>query len=1006
MLEALNRMEEMRFVGMEFFGNRPADTHEASIDQVDLCELFVGIIGHRYGSGITEAEYRRARELRLPCFIYFMRDGAASAAHTDDDAARAARLSEFKRELMRAHTVKEVGGPGELAASATADLHNWVAARWVSLERAAAVPPARAAVTDVDRANIRRLLDRVEQDWIKGVLEASLHHRVRLELGLDWREDAVLHPWDRIVVAPDRPIRTLGDKESITGVFQAAQSTLLVLGEPGAGKTTTVLELARDLIGRARDSAAEPAPVVLALSTWRGEQARMADWIVAELGSRYQVPRRVALDWLENGRLVLVLDGLDEVAEERRAACVAAINAFEERFHPPGLAVTCRVAEYGALPAKLRLRSAICLQPLTAEQVRAYFRAAGPRLDSLNAALEQDEALRELARSPLLLSVMTMAWRDVPAGTAAPFMGRQRPEEVRRRLFGAYVTAMLNRRGKTGLAHSPERTEEWLAWLAQRMRENGLTLFALEHLQPSWLPGPRSQAGYMMLTRLLGVAGLLPPLLLWPMTAPASLACLVLVVVTGFAFGAVDFGFLRSPGAAANRGSRRFWTLLGTFVAIGGAWLVASRMVGLPDKEAGSLSTRGVLFLVMVIFAFCSAVDVRSLEIKPSDTLRWSWRLAVKRFGVGLVGVNVLVALAFLGVVVAFSVSDGVAATGGSLLGTEFYLGLALGVVAAAPVARRLWRSSRTFAVFAAVATVSLLVQLCGIAWHGSETGAVLMLILVAVAMFVGVFGGFVSGMVNPERGRRSGIWFWMRVPLAAFALGFGLMLIPGGVVLAESAKDPTVWTRVVGPALTVALGSGLVAFLRFGGFNGLQHGVLRWLLRRSGDLPPRVEEFLDQAANMALLQKVGFGYRFVHALLLDYFAGSRRGYAYALDLAPPRGPARNRVGDRPQVHARLHPPVAERRHGRADGRQLRLPRAGRARAAARHELRDLDRHRRGRHRHRGHDPVQGTRHRGARGLHRADRGRHRRAEADRVRARRGGTARVRRGAALNGDGP
>ena len=45
LMEALNRMEEMRFVGMEFFGNRPDDTHDASIDQVDQCEVFVGIIG-------------------------------------------------------------------------------------------------------------------------------------------------------------------------------------------------------------------------------------------------------------------------------------------------------------------------------------------------------------------------------------------------------------------------------------------------------------------------------------------------------------------------------------------------------------------------------------------------------------------------------------------------------------------------------------------------------------------------------------------------------------------------------------------------------------------------------------------------------------------------------------------------------------------------------------------------------------------------------------------------
>src|SRR5262245_57175090 len=90
LMDALNRMEEMRFVGMEFFGNRPDDTHDASIDQVDKCEVFVGIIGHRYGSGITEAEYRRARKLGLPCFVYFKRGEAPDPGLTDQDPALAA----------------------------------------------------------------------------------------------------------------------------------------------------------------------------------------------------------------------------------------------------------------------------------------------------------------------------------------------------------------------------------------------------------------------------------------------------------------------------------------------------------------------------------------------------------------------------------------------------------------------------------------------------------------------------------------------------------------------------------------------------------------------------------------------------------------------------------------------------------------------------------------------------------------------------------------------------
>src|SRR3954470_15349451 len=98
LMDALHRTEKMRFGGMEFFGNRPDDTHDASIDQVDQCEVFVGIIGHRYGSGITAAEYRRARALKLPCFVYLKRGEVVSPEQTDRDPALAATLGEFKQE--------------------------------------------------------------------------------------------------------------------------------------------------------------------------------------------------------------------------------------------------------------------------------------------------------------------------------------------------------------------------------------------------------------------------------------------------------------------------------------------------------------------------------------------------------------------------------------------------------------------------------------------------------------------------------------------------------------------------------------------------------------------------------------------------------------------------------------------------------------------------------------------------------------------------------------------
>ena len=881
LMEALNRMEEMRFVGMEFFGNRPDDTHDASIDQVDGCELLVGIIGFRYGSGITEAEYRRARALGLPCFVYFKREDQRGPGLTDDDPALAGKLAAFRDDLRRSHTVKEFGSPEELAASATADLHNWVAARWISVEPTAAARPRRP-VEDADRTNVLRLVDRIDQDWIKGVLEASLHHRAWLELGLDWREDAVEHPWDRIVVARDRPIQTLAKEDSIADVFDAAQQTLLVLGEPGAGKTTTALELARDLIARARASAAQPAPVVLALSTWRGQHKDFAGWLAAELGLRYQVPKRVASAWLEEGRLVLILDGLDEVVAERRAACVDAINAFVQAHPPAGLVVTCRVAEYNALTTKLRLRSAICLQPLTPAQIERYFAAAGAGLEPLRLALRDDAGLRELARSPLMLSVMTMAWRDAPAGTMAPFAVAQTPEELRRRLFDAYVQAALHRRGKATGAYPPEQTMRWLGWLAQRMKEHGYTLFALEQLQPAWLDGAWRQFGYFLGSRLLGTLGLALPSLLFRQVEGqqnAALAVPALGVVAGCYLGVIDFAFARHGWGGFRRGPLRLWATLLGLIFLGFAWMALC-----PDD---SVVGTGALYLFMVGLAFCAPVDVRSLDIKPAGSIQWSKQLALLR-GVACLGVCAIGLLLIRLIAVQSAVNDHGWAEGWIMFGGWPYLGgLVLGGCLAA--ARWPWLRPPGLADSRLLSATYLLLAgqffaLMDSLVNGSEEARIWngmsFLILFPVALFY-VFGGFGSTQIDPARPQQAGPWFWLRVPVLAFFTVGGVIFLPGLFFVAVAWLGDTMRTGLV-LAATVTLfsaGCGLVAFFRFGGFNGAQHFLLRWLLARDGHLPARAEAFLRHAAQLALLQKVGLGYRFIHALLLQHLA------------APPGGP-------------------------------------------------------------------------------------------------------------------
>ncbi len=82
---------------------------------------------------------------------------------------------------------------------------------------------------------------------------------------------------------------------------------ILGLGEPGSGKTTTLLDLARTLLGRSKDDIKERVPIVLNLSNWKKNRP-LAEWISGELWEKYRVPVKIADSWLKKDYLIPLLE--------------------------------------------------------------------------------------------------------------------------------------------------------------------------------------------------------------------------------------------------------------------------------------------------------------------------------------------------------------------------------------------------------------------------------------------------------------------------------------------------------------------------------------------------------------------------------------------------------------------------------------------------------------------------------------------------------------------------
>jgi tetratricopeptide (TPR) repeat protein len=125
-LEALNRLRSMKFVGMEYSGAWSEPPLGPSLKEARECHAYVGIFGGRYGSGITAGEYRAARGARRPCFIYF-KDEASAPLEADAEPEKGHQLRALKEELLLSHTCETFTTPEDLAAKLTADLSNWYA---------------------------------------------------------------------------------------------------------------------------------------------------------------------------------------------------------------------------------------------------------------------------------------------------------------------------------------------------------------------------------------------------------------------------------------------------------------------------------------------------------------------------------------------------------------------------------------------------------------------------------------------------------------------------------------------------------------------------------------------------------------------------------------------------------------------------------------------------------------------------------------------------------------
>jgi NACHT domain len=347
-----------------------------------------------------------------------------------------------------------------------------------------------------------RLLSEVKRE-VKAIRSQSLHATVLANLRQEESPSGVSRCWDVEVKISHRPSFQLPPQASMAKVFDRTGGKLVILGGTGAGKTTTLLELALVLVSRAQKDANLPVPVLFELGSWKAQSGAIADWLIAQLRYKYDISPAVGKQWLAEQKLLLLLDGLDEVAAHHQDMCIQAINHFvESEFKPKNLVVCSSFEAYKNCQTRFKLQAAVLLKPLTEIQIQNYLLEARSR--ELWYSIEKEPELLKLAKAPLFLSMMALAYDDI---LIESWKRLTSVEDQRKYLLTAYIRHQMTgslRLHSRGQELRSEQIRHWLGWLARKMEQDAIQEFLLDQMSFRWLETSEQQRVYQFGVKLLG----------------------------------------------------------------------------------------------------------------------------------------------------------------------------------------------------------------------------------------------------------------------------------------------------------------------------------------------------------------------------------------------------------------------------------------------------------------------------------------------------------------------
>jgi hypothetical protein len=473
----------------------------------------------------------------------------------------------------------------------------------------------------------------------------------------------------------DRP----GTLREVAGYYRSLdRGRLVVLGEPGAGKTVLAIQLILDLtaavLAVAENTRPVPrVPVRLSLPAFDPGSdmdvvatevisARLDRWLIRHLTAAFGLPAKIATALVTEGWILPVLDGLDEMdpddAEPRRAASVIRAVNHPSAGNVRPVVITCRTNRYYQLsghfdstgkiaPAEqeaaptvgrrevVQDATVVSVEPLATVSVVDYltYRFPDPtdpvRIESrwrpiierLTLATGDGDPLATALGSPLRLFLTVTAYSH-PTSTPIELTRLATAAELDEHLFARLVPAVLEQHPPPGRQYAAAEVTRWLTTLARHLawqgqRGGSSSDLRLDLLWPAagWrAPRYATMAATTMIASALLAFGVFAK---WPLNVLPVLGLGIFVITVAWIASrpTVDLRRLDLSSLRTSAGRRR----IGRLLALG---LAAGFVTGLVVVPVSRMVDFGDQLMVTLKFSVLGLVSALMIAFGSGPTTR------------------------------------------------------------------------------------------------------------------------------------------------------------------------------------------------------------------------------------------------------------------------------------------------------------------------------------------------------------------------------------------------